>query len=139
MSEILGGTVGFTRLENTEFTLLASGARSSSTTTEKLENKYYKGVYICLNVSAAPGGDTVAIYVRGYDQISGSVFNLLQGSNISTTGLNTYLIHPGVGLDEDGSSLKKVVPWPLTRNWDVQVYHSGSGSFTYSLSGCYLP
>jgi len=121
---------------NTEIEILASGARNSSAVSPNFTNYNHRGIIIWLNITdITPGGtDTVSLYVRGVDPVSGSMKNLLVGPTINSTGLQVYLIYPGVTDSE--SAFGDIEEIPLPRTWSVRIDHSGdTDTFTYSVGG----
>lgn len=115
---------------NTEDTLMASAARTATTSSPNQVNYNARGVIVVMNITAVPGVDTVTLAIQGIDPASGNVYVISSDAAIGETGLRQVLVYPGAGAEV---SMEKISPVPLPRTWRVAVTHSGSGSFTYSI------
>lgn len=114
---------------NQAATLLASAARTATTATSDQTNKTWRGAMCVLNITAVPGVETITPTIQGKDSISGSYYTLLAGAAQVATGLVVLTVYPGVSAIANLAANS-----PLPRTWRVNVAHSASGSFTYSLS-----
>ena len=123
-------------LNNTEVTILANAARTSTTNSPDQTNYNARGLLVHMDITAVPGGDTVILRLQFKDPVSGIYDTLLSDAAVSVTGIRTAIIYPGVGAASNG--IHVVQSRILSRTWRVAVAHSGSGSFTYSVSAAYI-
>lgn len=114
---------------NTQGTLLASAARSASTSSADQTNYNGRGVKVYFNITAVPGIDTVTLAIEDKDPISGAYTAILTGVAQVATGLTILTVYPG-GL----TTANLASPQPLPRTWRVTVTHSAGTSFTYSVA-----
>lgn len=110
-------------------TLLASTVRAANTDSPDQVNQNHRGLVVWLNVTAVPGGDTVQLSVMGKDPLSANIYAIGSTTPQSASGFYTLEIYPGIS-ESAGSRVSRTLP----RDWKVRVVHSGSGSFTYSVS-----
>jgi len=130
---------------NTEFTLLASATRTTTTATGVQTNYNARGVMLFLNISARTGGASplIDVRLRTRDPVSvGKVPMVSTGNFDPVTRLHIMIITPGaqaVALGTLGGDVKLVAGLGLPRQWDVLVaFVQDVTSLTYSLGGCYL-
>jgi len=117
---------------NTEGTLLASAARTASISSADQTNHNASGVLITLNVTAVSGSAGVVLRISGKDPVSGSYHNLNAAiASITTVGLRTYYIYPGIAALNNGAT--QPVNAILPRTWRVTVTHDNADSITYSV------
>lgn len=109
-------------------TLLASAARTAATVSEDMSNDSAKCAIVVLDITAAPGVDTVTLTIQGKDSVSGKYYTLLAGAAQSATGTVAMTVCPGAAATANVSA-----PTFIPKTWRVSVAHSGSGSFTYSV------
>lgn len=109
-------------------TIFASAARTATVNGQDMSNDAYKCVVVVLDITAAPGGDTVTLTVQGKDVLSGKYYTLLAGSAESSTGTKTYSVCPGITVTANVSAAQI-----LPQTWRAIVTHSAGGSFTYSV------
>lgn len=120
---------------NTEFTVLASAARTATTNSNDIVNYNSRGLIIFFNVTAVPGVDTVAIRLELKDPVSGAYKLQFSGAAQVAAGLTTYYCYPGAS---DSGQFTARISAPLSRTSRIQVVHSGAGAFTYSVGGILL-
>lgn len=116
---------------NVEGTALASAARTATTNGPDITNYNNRGIIFFLNITAAPGIDTILLSAQARDPISGNYapFNIAWTAQ-SATGLTLYVINPPVTAT---AIYAGTTSGPLPRTFRPVVTHSGAGSFTYSL------
>ncbi len=114
---------------NANATVLASAARTATTTSDTFTNLHSRQAHLIIDVTVAPGVDTVTPKIEGYDAVSGKFYTLLTGSAISTTGTNVIKIGPGLAASANVSAADFL---PL--KWRVTMTHSAGTSFTYSVA-----
>ena len=129
---------GFDRFRNNaEFTALASGARTATTTSADQTNHNAKGVLLTLRTTVVPGVDTIQLFVDIKDPASGQYNSLASFPSFgAAVDWKSYLVYPGAVLAD--TSLAGSVSLVIPRTWRARVNHSGVGSFTYSVGGCYI-
>lgn len=128
----------------TYITLLASAARTSTTTVDQstLPAKVYDSfrkyrteigyfetqcAHIILSVSALSAG-SLTVTISGKDIASGNFYTILAGSAVSSTGTTVYKI----GLAFTGVPNLTANDF-LPGSWKIEVAHSTGDSITYSL------
>jgi len=117
---------------NAEGTLLASAARTNTTTSPNMTNKNAKGILVSLNVTAVSGTGGLQVVVRGHDPVTGTVYwlNALPVAVVAT-GINVYEVCPAVNTAASG--VKQRTSGELPRTWSVSVIHADGSSYTYSV------
>lgn len=132
---------------NSEVTLLASQAYSSTQTSPDQINYRWSGARFFLNVSAAPTStsETLTVSIQAKDALSGNYFTVSKyatlpaadsGSFGSLPTLLAFEFYPGA-VDPTITNFKSqssVLPY----RWRAVVTHSAASSWTYSLSACLL-
>ena len=121
---------------NVEATLLASAARTVTTSSADQTNYNAKGIIVVFDVTAVPGTDTVQLKVQAKDPASGKYIDMVTGTAESAVGTYVYAVYPGIG--DKGTILDNYEELPLPRTWRVQVVHSAATSFTYSVGVMYV-
>lgn len=118
---------------NEERTLLASAARTVSTSSPTQTNYNARGALITIDVTAGTG-ISLTPSIIGYTT-SGQWASLAAGTVITTATYWHYLIYPGTGaVNVNGSNFDKVSPFPLPRTWLVYLQHNNANSVTYSVT-----
>jgi len=118
-------------------TAFASRSRTSSSTSGDYTNYSSKGVTVYWDISVISGSETVTLYVRTKDPISGSYRNLIASACLTTASSYTYMIYPNIAAGAEG--ITETIGYPLPRIWDMNVVHDSGSPFTYSVAYCYLP
>jgi len=113
-------------------TVLSSAARTSTTTSSDFTNFNSTRLTVYLNVTVAPGVETLNLALQGKDPISGSYGSLAATGTQDATGL--FEIGLGPGVTDARGELTNKNDVPLPRKWRIVVTHSASGSFTYSVA-----
>ena len=124
---------------NTQGTLLASAARTTTAVSANQTNFSGRVLIVTLNVTAASGTGGLSVEIRNIDPISGSPTAILKATAaITATGIVSYAVGPGVtGTQAATSSAGGTVQssdLPLGRTWSVAVSVGDASSYTYSLS-----
>ena len=109
-------------------TLLASAARTTTTSSADQTNYNGQAVAVSFDITAVPGGDTVTISIEAKDPVSGTYTAVLTGAAQSGTGF--FRLRVGTDITAAANLAAADV---LGRTWRATVTHSGAGSFTYSL------
>jgi len=127
-NSLFNGTAWDRARGNTEATVLASAARTTTTNSADQTNYNARGVHVLLNVTVVPGVDTVTLSIQGKDPVSAVYYTLLTGLAVVGAGMNVYKVFPGITAVANGTA-SDVLP----RTWRVAVTHSAATSFTYSV------
>lgn len=115
---------------NTQKVLLTSAARTATTSTADQVNSGWTGAHIILDITGAGGGgETLTLAINARNPATGTIYPLLTGLAITSTGTNVYKISPGIGAIANGAA-QDILP----QVWQVTVTHSASASWTYSVS-----
>lgn len=123
---------------NVEGTLLASAARTATTTSPTQTNYNARGVLVGISVTVVGTGNLTPS-IRATDPVSADAYVLLSGGPITTTGRWGFLVYPGAPTVAFGASgTVQSVGLALPRTWYVQVTHSDGSGWTYSLSFAYV-
>ena len=122
---------------NTEVTLLASAARTASTSSSDQTNFGARGVIITLDVTAISATPSITLAVEHKDSVASNYEKLLDATAVTATGTHTYIVYPGA----DTTAREDVVEasgWPIGRTWRVTVTHADADSITYSVAASYV-
>ncbi|MGE0227764.1 MAG: hypothetical protein AB7I38_10995 [Dehalococcoidia bacterium] len=133
---------GWDRLRgNAAATGLASAARTASTATSDQTNYNGRGAQIILDVTATPNNaETLQVTVELKDPVSGkyvqvAAFTALTASVLGatpTTETYVYTLYPGAA-ETIATAKHELQALPIGRTWRVNILHSASGSWTYSV------
>lgn len=126
---------------NTQGTLLASAARVITTASPDQTNYNARGVQVFCNVTGNPGGaETLTVQLQVKDSVGAGYYTVATsgaisvfGAGAASTGLEVIDLFPGA------AETAALAGWTtqglqLPRTWRVNVAHSASGSWTYSVS-----
>jgi hypothetical protein len=118
---------------NTQGTLLASAARTSSTSSPDQTNHNAKGVVLILNVTAVSGTGGLVVRFYGKDPVSGGSYQLsADPPAITAAGVYAFELYPAIS--SATGSIKQAISSILPRTWMAQVATVDATSYTYSLS-----
>lgn len=119
---------------NLEGTLLASAARTATTTGSAQTNYNARGAMLILNVSAASGTGGLTVTFLATDPVSGAQF-LLNANPTAVTGTGTYVyeLYPGASTAGPTGAVAQRTAGILPRTWTVKVFHGDASSYTYSV------
>jgi hypothetical protein len=117
---------------NTEGVLLASAARTATTTASGPTNHNARGVVVFLNVTAASGTGGLQVTLRAVDPVSGASFQLnATPAAVVATGQYAYELYPGASGAAAGSVQQRTAA-ALPRRFELTVVHGDASSYTYS-------
>ena len=117
---------------NTYLPVLKIAARTATTTSDDIDNRYARGVLVTLDVTALTGGASITLSIEAKDIVSGKYEALLTASTaVTATGTHSYLVYPGAGAASD--DIVQTASFPLPRIWRVKVTHADNTSVTYSV------
>jgi hypothetical protein len=114
-----------------EGVVLASAARTATTTSETQNNDSYNGIQVSVNVSAGTSGFSVVPKIQGYDVGSGAWYDILTGAAITSASRVNLTIFPGAPVTSNVSA-NGVIP----KSWRVVVTPADTKSVTYSVGFC---
>ena len=119
---------------NREITLLASAARTATTSSANQINNNSRGVYILLNVTAASGtGGLTLRIVNGNDRAVD-----VAPTAVLANGNYLYLVYPGINETVTGTEITKATNKVLPRTWRITVLVGDASSYTYSVTASVL-
>ena len=115
---------------NTKGTLLASAARTATTTSADQTNYNARGVVLFLNVTAVSGTGGLQTRLRYIDPISATQqYASVAPTVVTATGLFIYVFYVGAAAGNVAAATSLVLP----RDWAASVVHGDASSYTYSL------
>ncbi len=118
-------------------TLLASAARTASTSTASFDASGFRTLVLFLNISAASGTGGLRLFVEYQDPISGLWRTpiVVPSSAVTSIQLVPVCVGPGLGSLSSGASVSAggIVGLPLSSAMRITVSHSDGSSYTYSL------
>jgi len=130
---LFNGTNWDRQRNNHEVTVLASAARTASTSSADQTNYNARGVMVNVRVTAITDTPSVTAKIEGKDTASTSYFTILESAAIAATGLTTLTVYPGITAAANVSA-SHIVP----RLWRITVTNADSDPITYSLSANYV-
>ncbi len=115
---------------NQDVTLLASAARTETTSSADQTNYNGRGLIVTINVTAVTATPSLTLKVEAK---MGSAYEALitASAAVTTTGIHSYILYPGVGAA--AGDIVTVSGYPLSRTWRVTVTHGDADSATYSV------
>lgn len=117
-------------------TLLDSSARTASTQTNTIVNQGWQHAIFVLDVTAVPGGGTQTLTPQLEIYIPTSAtwepITAFAATAADFSGEKVYVVGPGV-LETSAISDQEVAGIPLPVKSRVNITHSSTGSWTYSL------
>lgn len=113
---------------NQDLVILASAARTASANGVDRTNQNARGIIIVLDVTVAPGVDTVTFTLQGKDPASGKYYTVLASAAI--VAVSTVVLRVGPGLTAAANAVANDI---LPRTWRLITTHSAGTSFTYSV------
>jgi len=124
----LAAAGAFAQNANRGGTIYESATRAATVTSGDIANDVYRGIHLIVDVTTAPGGDTITPKIQGKDLTSGKYYDILVGAAISSTGTNVLKVYPGIGASANAAANDF-----LPRVWRVVVTHSAGTNFVYSV------
>ncbi len=121
---------------NMQGTLLASAARTATTSSPQQINYNARGIMLFLNISAASGTGGLIVRLLGIDPISGNDAELNTDiTAITATGLYLFELYPGSSSAgaSGASKVNQRISASLPRTWYAKIVAGDSSSYTYSL------
>ena len=87
------------------------------------------GCTVVLDITVAPGAETLTVFIEGKDATSGQYYTILSSSAKSAVSTTRLTVQPG-GLNTNNVAVNDSLP----DVYRVRVVHSASGSWTYSVN-----
>jgi hypothetical protein len=112
---------------NTEATLLASAARTTTQTGSDISNPSGNALIVCLDMTVV-GTGSVAVTIEGKDSASGKYRTLLAGANVTTNSTNYYKVGPTVA-----ASANLIAQDYLPPVFRITVTANNANTATYSV------
>lgn len=112
---------------NTEVTLLASAARTTTQTSADIVNYNFKKLTVVLDMTVV-GTGSVTVSINGKDSASGKYYNILTGAAITTNSTNRYRV--GENLAAVANSIAQDY---LPRVIQIVVTANNANTATYSV------
>lgn len=117
---------------NTQGTLLASAARTTSQTSGVQTNYNARGCIMVLNVTAVSGTGGLKVSFQASAQSSGAFFQMnADPTTVTAVGKYSYVLYPGIG--SPVGQVTQTTNMVLPRSWYGYVSHVDSSSYTYQL------
>jgi hypothetical protein len=141
-SSLYNGTTFDFQHANTEGTLLASAARTATTSSANQTNYNARGVIVTLRISAASGTGGLSWKLYGVDPVSGATYQITPNIAAPITAAGTYAFEVYPGSTTTGSTnpswMYQRTSAALPRTWQLQVVHADGSSYTYSVGYQYV-
>lgn len=120
-------------------TLLASAARTATTSSTNVSAGNCSCLILTLNITAASGTGGLKLRYNGIDPVSGNgSVGFFATVNVTTVGQVSMVVGKGVGslynAASAGSGANCTIGVPLSSTFRIDVTHGDSSSYTYSLN-----
>ena len=117
---------------NQDIPNIISGTFTTSQQCADIDNPFWAGCVVFLNVTAASGTGGLTPQLLFKDPGSGNYDNVLgMGSAKTATGTFAYLIYPSNSMTSDnGAAVNAILP----RKFAIKISAGDSSSYTYSVS-----
>lgn len=127
IAAVAGEDAQLPRRNNSNVTLLASTARTTSQTGADTDNLNYRGIHVVLDMTTA-GTGSVTLTIQGKDEASGKYYTILAGAAVTTNSTNVYKVYPGAT-----ASANAVANDVIPRTFRIIVTANNANSATYSV------
>lgn len=122
---------------NHEVTLLASAARTATSTGSDQTNYHSRGAYIVIDVTAGAVAPGITPAIQAKDSLSGKYVQIHANiTKITATGTYTYFF--GLGTPAAAGGVTAVSGFALPRVWRLVVTADDTTSYTYSAAVNYV-
>lgn len=115
-------------IENTEVVLFTSAARTATTVSDSLVNRYGREIDIVLDVTVRGGSSSIVMTIDYLDAASGKYVNLLTGAAVVSVSTNRYRVHPNLT-----AATNLIAQAQLPRVFRITITHGNADSITYSV------
>lgn len=113
---------------NTNLTLFASAARTSTPTPYDGVNYNHRGLHLVIDATAAAATPSVVFTIQGLDVISGKYYTIL--ASAAVTGISTTVLRVYPALTVAANLVASDI---LPRSWRLIATHGDADSLTYSV------
>ena len=123
------------RNQNTQGVAFESKARTATAYSDILENDFWRGVKVFIDVTASADTPSVTFTIQERDQV-GRDFKDILTSAAQTGAISAPVVltvYPGCV-----AVANTVLNEPLAREWRIKATHADGDSITYSVSYCYI-
>lgn len=108
--------------QNTNKTLLTLAAAAVSGSIPALDNPFWCGVQIGINITAITGTTpTLTVIIEGLDEASGVYYPLLSSAALAATGFTLLSLYPGIATAANASASQA-----LPKSWRVRYVIAGT-------------
>lgn len=122
---------------NSTGTFLASGARTTTTTSPTATNFNARGIAIYLNITIASGTGGLTVGLFTTDPISGNAVLIGQASSaVTTVSINKYMFYPSLTAAVTGNY--QTFNAAIDRTVWAKVTHGDATSYTYSVGYSFI-
>ena len=122
---------------NEEVTLLASAARTVSTTSSDQVNYNARGIVWLCNVTSVTDTPSVTLQVQLKDPVSGAYFRYCTLNTLTSVDVQMGILYPGA-VETQALGDIEIQGLPLGRTWRLAAQHADSDSITYSVACSYI-
>lgn len=140
---LLARILAYQKRSSTRGTVLASAARTASTTSSTFDWAQFSGVSLFLNITAASGTGGLVIFPEYQDPVSlawNRIFNYpTTAGRITSAGLHILQIGMSLGTQSGGSNQGGFSSSLLSSVLRFTVSHGDASSYTYSLGYELIP
>lgn len=121
------GTTWDRERNNTNVSLLASAARTTTQTGADTANYNARGIHVVLDMTVV-GTGSVTLTLEGKDEVSGKYYTVLSGAAVTTNSTNVYKVYPGLT-----AAANAVASDVLPRTFRISVTANNANAATYSV------
>lgn len=121
---------------NEEVLVAVEAARSATFLSDALTNYNARGVLVCVDVTAAAGGQITGIEIIGVLASREVKLYEVTALNVIAAGFLTFLVYPGASTA--GALTAPPISGNIPRNWKLKVVHGNASSITYRVTVNYL-
>jgi hypothetical protein len=114
---------------NYEITILASAARTATTTSNDFYNHRARGAVFCIDATAAADTPSVVFTVQGKSSLGSDYWTILASAAITGTGATILRVYPGIT-----AAANAAVSDVLPLIYRISAVHADGDSLTYSVS-----
>lgn len=113
-----------------QFTILGSAARTATPTLDQFRIGPCDALIVVIDVTAIAATPSVVFTIQGYDEVSGSTWDLLVSAAVTAVSTTVLQITPGM-LAAANLKADEIVPITITGT----AVHADADSITYSVAG----
>lgn len=117
-------------------TVLASAARTTTTTSDAMPNVGGCDLIVTLVATAKTSSPSITLTVQGYDVASSTWYDIITSAAVTTAAPTTKQVFVGSNL---AASTNVAANQPVPDFWRVKVTHGNTDSITYSVGATLAP